>query len=330
MTRVCFVIQDPALPSSRVRVLDLLPELHAHGLTAEVVPYPRKIRSRLRFFRACREFDAIVLQKKLVTWLDLSLLRRFAKRLLYDFDDAVYLRDTLDGDSYSRVRQRRFRNIVAAADRVIAGNRILAEQARRWNPEVNLVPSAVETRDIPVRRHGIPSERTVIGWVGSAPNLRHLAAVGPALRRLAACRPIELRVLGNRDPEIPDLPVKFIRWQRETEAAEISEFDIGIMPLVPTPFAEGKCGYKAIQYMAAGVPAVVSDVGVNADIVRDGCDGLVAPTCDAFFDALLQLIDDPARRDHMGQQARTRVEQEFSIVTVAARLATAVKQTTQS
>ncbi|NOX54788.1 MAG: glycosyltransferase family 4 protein [Planctomycetes bacterium] len=322
---VCFLIQHPDLPSSRVRVLDLLPELRRHGIAADVFSYPRTIYSKVQLFRQVRKYDVVVLQKKLPTWPDLVLLRHCAGKLYYDFDDAIYLKDSADGAARSRVRGRRFRQIVMAADRVIAGNRILADQARRWNAAVEILPSAVETRGIPVRQDNSSGGLTVIGWVGTAPNFQHLTAVGPVLRRVAERRSIEVRIVSNEAPELPGVPARFIRWQRTTENAEIAAFDIGIMPLRSTPFAAGKCGYKALQYMAAGVPAVVSDVGVNSEIVRHGTDGLVVSTCEGFFDALLELIDNPDKRRRMGRQARLRVEQEFSVATVAQRLAHALK-----
>ncbi|HID21077.1 MAG TPA: glycosyltransferase [Planctomycetaceae bacterium] len=286
--------------------------------------------TKWRLFRRGRQYDAIVLQKKLPTWPDLVVLRQCAKRLYYDFDDAIYLKDSGNGAARSRVRGHRFRRIVAAADQVIAGNRILADHARRWNTQVDVIPSAVETRGIPLCRYDGSHRPTVIGWIGTAPNLPHLAAIGSALRRLADCRPIELRIVSSQPLHLPGVPTRFIRWDRESEAAEIAAFDIGVMPLRPTPFAAGKCGYKALKYMAAGVPAVVSDVGVNAEIVRHGTDGLVVPPCETFFEALLELIDDPDKRRRMGHQARLRVEEEFSVVAVAQRLANALKAASAS
>ena len=317
--KVLFLIQSPSLPSSRVRAVDLLDDLRRSGLEAEAIPYPRTLREKIRVFARCSRCDVVVLQKKLPTWLDTLWLRRSCRRLVYDFDDAVYFRhDESRGPDHPTGR-RRFRNLVGRVDLVIAGNRILADAARVRNARVEILPSAVETRGVPVRSHVDSPSPLVIGWVGSEVNLPFAASLGPTLRELSREIPVEYRIVCSRPLALEGVATTFFPWSAATQAAEIARFDIGVMPLPKKPFTEGKCAYKALQYMAGGVPPVVSDVGVNRDVV-DGS-GLVASSDREFLDHLRALAASAALRRDLGERARRKAERDFSIEVVANRLA---------
>ena len=139
--------------------------------------------------------------------------------------------------------------------------------------------------------------------------------------RIAEETRIELCVISNQPPEFEFKLMRFIPWSLETQAEEIARFDIGIMPLPATEFSAGKCGYKALQYMAAGVPPVVSDVGGNSQIITDGIHGLIVAHPDFFYDALKSLIQKPSLRTELGRNARERVESLFSIHVIGKKLA---------
>lgn len=321
MKTVLFLIQDRELPSSRVRVLNLVPELRALGILPTVALYPRTIADKVDVFRRCRDFDAVVIQKKLPAQADCELLKRICRRLVYDFDDAVYLRHESEGDTNSRTRETRFERIARSADLVIAGNDRLAARARDFNHTVVVIPSAVATEGVPRHRHASRVSPAVLGWVGGPINLSHLALLIPALQELAKGLAFELRVLCSAGLNAEGFPHRHVPWALDTQEREIAEFDVGLMPLPPSEHAAGKCGYKALQYMAAGVPPVVSDVGVNRRIVEDGVSGLVVDAPEDFVPALQFLLRHPHERARMGDAARRRVEARFSIRIVARRLA---------
>ncbi len=320
--RILYIIQHPDLPSSRVRALSLIPELKALGLDVQARPYPRRLAGRPALWRACRDADVVVLQKKLPTWLDTIALRRACRRLVYDFDDAVYYRHESRGALEHHTSRCRFTKLIRRADLILAGNRVLAEEAGRLNQKVEIVPSAVETRGSPLRVHSPGPGPLVIGWIGTAINLGQAALLGPVLRELCRTLPLEYRIICSRGLELDGVPTTFVPWSAETQGAEIARFDVGVMPLPPSGHATGKCGYKALQYMSAGVPPVVSDVGVNREIVQDGVDGLVAGSIGDFGPLLSRLAADPALRARLGQAARARAEQHFSTAVVARRIAT--------
>jgi glycosyltransferase involved in cell wall biosynthesis len=318
MTRVLFLIRAHDVASSRVRVLDLLPGLREHGLQTRVVGHPASWRARLGLLPACRRTDIVVIQKTLMSPLFLRLLRLVSRKLVYDFDDAVYHSSR---NIHSRSRLRKFAATARQVDLVIAGNELLAEQARRFNRHVVVLPSAVETRGVPVRDGSHHGERTIIGWVGGRYTLPHLQQAAPVLARLGAKYPIELRILCSEAIELPGVHTRFIPWQLETQAAEIACFDIGIMPLPDNAHTRGKCGYKALQYMAAAVVPVVSDVGTNARVFKNGEEGMACSNDAELLQALTRLVEQPELRITMGLRARRRVEQDYSVEVIGSRLA---------
>lgn len=317
---VLFLIQDYSMPSSRVRVLNLLPDLQKRGINFDVFCYPRGLADKITIFRGLKKYDLIFLQKKLPTPLEALILKKLAPILFFDFDDAIYLRHDSSEDIESRSRQLKFKAIVSRADIVIAGNRILAQEAKNYNKNVVIIPSAVETRGIPQKNYDFDNEKIIIGWVGGAVNLSHLRIVEPVLRKLSEEYNIELRIICSESIEMDGVDVKFVPWSLDTQEAEIAKFDIGIMPLPKTRHSEGKCGYKALQYMAAAVPPVVSDVGINSDIVEHDREGFVAKDLDEFYKYLKILIEDKDLRRQMGQKARQKVERCYSIPVVSKML----------
>ncbi|MDD3450271.1 MAG: group 1 glycosyl transferase, partial [Gammaproteobacteria bacterium] len=227
---VLFLTQGEATPSTRVRVLDLLPALARRGIHADVLPFPGGVLRRLRVLARCRRYRVVCIQKKLPSRLFLALLRGFSRRLLLDFDDAIYRHHSSDPDSRSRTREIRFRRLLGRCDLVVAGNRILAGTARGLAATpVAIVPSAVETRGIPVKDGW--NARPVVGWVGGANNLPFLRLWERPLARLARRRPFVLRILSSETLAMEGLEVEFVPWSLERQAEEIARFDVGLMPL---------------------------------------------------------------------------------------------------
>lgn len=325
--KVSFIVQGHTTPSSRVRVLNLIPELEKNGIQCTAIAYPRKTLERLRAALQCRRVDMVIIQKKLISPLNLLMIRLFSKYLAFDFDDAVYTKHQADRVLTKKTRYKKFRSIVKRSDLILAGNRVLAKMAEPFNPRIEIIPSAVEVRNVPTKDHSLVSARLVIGWVGTAINLPYLELLAPTLRRLADTHPIELRVLCSEGIEIPGVKVRFIPWTLEGQEREIAQFDIGVMPLPDSEHAAGKCGYKALQYMAAAVPAVASDVGINNEIISHKQDGLLAQSIEDFYPALSYLIIHPEERRRLGLAGRARVERDFSIEIVGRKLADVLAQT---
>jgi glycosyltransferase involved in cell wall biosynthesis len=204
-----------------------------------------------------------------------------------------------------------------------SGNEHLAAFARRHAPRVTVIPSTIDTVQYGIRPRP-PSARPVIGWTGSATTLPYLAAILPALRRLRARMDFELRVIGGHLDDA-DLAITNVAWSAATEIEDLRAIDIGLMPLADDEWARGKCGMKALQYMALGIPPVVSPVGVNTTIVRHGVNGVLATMDDEWVARLEELGRDPALRARLGGEARRTVETEYSAAVHAPRMAAVLR-----
>ncbi len=321
MRTVLFLFKKSQLASSRVRVLNLLPELSKHGINAIAEPWPRSLTGRLRLLSRLAAYDSVVLQKKLLHPVDLLLLRKFARHLVFDFDDAIFIPSDRANNQVCSRRYSRFVRVIKNADLVIAGNPKLAEEARRYAKSVVTLPSAVEIIGIPTCENTHATEPHVIGWVGNGHNLHHLSVIGEVLQKLAQEFSLELRVVSNRTLHLKGVNVINIPWTLSGQTFEIAQFDIGIMPLPQNSWTEGKCSYKALQYMAAAVPVVATNWGYNRIAIQHNETGLLADDNDQFYDKLKLLITSPLLAKTIGRAGRAQVERELSIEVVSEKLA---------
>lgn len=324
--KILFIIPEKYRPSSRIRIRNLLDGLKKYGIESEVEKFPTGLPSKLLLFRRCKDYDAIYLQKRLLKPRDVFLLRRHSAYLIFDFDDAIYCEhDSTEIDKTSN-QYSKFKSIASKADLIVAGNSVLKKAASELNDNIEVIPSAVCVANVPQKRHSRQNNKVIIGWVGSSMNLRHLDLLSPVLKSLSEKYAIQLHIICDKELEMDGVNVKFVPWSMNTQEREIANFDIGIMPLDDSPHAEGKCGYKALQYMAAAVPAVVSNVGINSEIVQHGQLGCVANDIEDFYHALEQLIVSPEERKKKGEKSRLEVVEKYSIEAVSCLLAAVLKK----
>jgi glycosyltransferase involved in cell wall biosynthesis len=299
----------------------LRPFLATAGHRLELRPWPRHWWGWLRLSRVLARADAVILQRKLLQRWQLALLRRAARLLIFDVDDAVFLRDSYAPKGlHSAGRLRRFKAVVRAADAVTAGNAFLAEEvaALAGPGRAHVIPTCVDPVRYPPARHG---ERQVVElvWVGSASTLRGLDAVKPLLDDLGRRVPqIRLKLVCDRFFTLPHLPVVPCPWSEAGEAAEIAAGDIGISWIPDDLWSRGKCGLKVLQYMAAGLPVVANAVGVHPEMIRHGATGLVAAGPTGWAEAIATLVHDAALRRRMGRAGRERVETDYAVAVAGA------------
>ena len=241
---------------------------------------------------------------------------------VFDFDDAVWVRYVSPANSYfSYLRfPGKTATLCRLARHVIAGNSYLRDYATRYNEHVSIVPSTIDTLKYePISPRA--STRPVIGWTGSYSTVQYLRLIRPALVRLRARRDFRVVVVGGTGFEIDGVEVEHRPWRSATEVQDLSDFNVGIMPLADTEWERGKCGLKALQYMALGIPPVVSPVGVNREIVDHGQNGFLASTEDDWVETLDRLLADGDLRLRVGRAARATVETRFSARVQAPRVA---------
>jgi len=348
--RVLFIVPYPTeAPSNRLRVEQYFPYLRQHGVEPILRPFMSSDLYNIRYapgsmIRKFASLGASTLSRLLDVqrseWTDLIFIHREAfpvggpfveeklalrgRPLLFDFDDAIYLLNT---GVMSRTvgllkRPSKTARIINLSTTVIAGNENLKAYASRYNPNIVVIPTPVDTDVFAPRVNGSGSDarRVVIGWMGSNTTAPYLNMVGEALAEVTRRYPnVEIRAIGGSYiPTVtPSLNVR--RWNLRTELEDLHGFDIGIMPMPDTEWTRGKCGFKALLYMSCAIPPVCSPVGVTTDIVQDGQNGLLATTTGEWVEKLSLLVEDPALRRRMGEAGRQTVEEKYSLTAHAPR-----------
>jgi glycosyltransferase involved in cell wall biosynthesis len=276
-------------------------------------------------------YDAVLVHREAClvgpAWAErLAHYRRPA--LVYDFDDAVYRAYVSPTNRYLSYLKfpGKTRTLCRLAAAVIAGNDHLADYARGYNPRVHVVPSTISLRTYRPREGARPERPPVIGWTGSHSSAQYLALVTGALQRLRRRHDFRFLVIGASGIAIPGVEVECRPWRSASEVEDLWDLDVGIMPLPDEPWARGKCGMKALQYMGVGIPAVVSPVGANREIVEANVNGFLPVTEDNWVEALDRLLTDSALRRSLGEGARRTVEARYSAEVQAPRVAEILRE----
>ena len=294
----------------RYRVAAFRPQLEAAGHTLAIRALPKSFFARLKTYAVARQADVVILQRKLISRFETAWLRRRAKRLIFDFDDAIWLRDSHSGKGFDDAkRTRRFRAIADSADAVVAGNSILAQQT---GSKAAVIPTCIDTaRYAPSDAKIDDSIRLV--WIGSSSTLKGLETQRELFESLGrAITGLRLKVICNRFPQFEHLSVDAVKWDERKETAELASADIGIGWVPDDPWSRGKCALKLLQYQAAGLPVVANPVGVQADIVRPGVDGFLASTTEDWIAAIRALASDADLRRRLGDAGREQVCAKYS------------------
>jgi glycosyltransferase involved in cell wall biosynthesis len=247
-------------------------------------------------------------------WLIAKVL---GKKIIYDFDDAIWLANTSEANKIAAGVKwhHKVADICRWAYKNSCGNAYLANYARQFNPRAVVNPTTIDTVHLhnQVRDQAAPG-RLVIGWTGTHSTLKYLDQVVPVLARLEEeGMDFEFRVISNQPPNLPLRSLVFLPWRKDTEIADLLGFHVGLMPLEDDPWAKGKCAFKALQYMALGVPPLVSPVGMNTEVVQHGQNGFVCATPAEWEASLRQLLQDASLRQQLGAAARTTIEQRYSV-----------------
>jgi glycosyltransferase involved in cell wall biosynthesis len=282
---------------------------------ATLVPARRRMRQVLGDLGPDAGVVVVHRQVDLTPSLALEKLATGGRRLIYDVDDAVWITGRQTGGhplSFVKGSARKVRWLAQRADHLTVGNQILAEYMQRYNANVTIVPSLVDLALYPIREHR-QDEVLTLGWVGSSTTAPYLQTLTPALEQLAArsARPVRLLVVGGRAPRPAGVEVREESWSLDAERRAFETMDIGLMPLDDTPWSRGKCAYKALQYMACGIPAVVDDVGISADTVRGA--GCIATGKAQWLESLEALAVDASLRAQLGRVGHERIESRFSL-----------------
>jgi glycosyltransferase involved in cell wall biosynthesis len=280
----------------------------------------RGLARRLADVRRLPRFDIVFVQREAVqlgtSWFE-ALAARSRPRLVFDFDDAIWLQNVSEANRKLAWLKRpsKTSKLIAIADLIFAGNAYLADYARRINPRVSIVPTTIDT-DRYVRDTAVTKAPGIcIGWTGSLTTIEHFDLILPTFRRLRERygERVRFKLIGDGRYRDETLGIRGQDWNASTEVRDLSDIDIGVMPLPDDEWARGKCGLKGLQYMALEIPTVMSPVGVNTEIIDDGINGFLAAGQDQWFEKLCRLIESETLRRTLGSTSRRTVESRYSV-----------------
>lgn len=299
----------------RYRVAAFEPYFRDAGIMLEIVARPTTLLARWRLRHKLKAADVVIVQRLLLSWCELMLLSRSVKKLIFDYDDALWLRDSYSSKRRSRKRQRRFDAMARRADCMVAGNAYLAERVPA--SKSCIIPTCVEPETYPLATHKASSTVRLV-WVGSASTLKGLDRFRDVLEAVGKEIPgLRLRLICDQFLEFNNLEVEAVAWSEATESKEIANADIGISYVPDDEWSRGKCGLKILQYQAAGLPVVTNPVGVHIDMVRNGETGYLASTTQEWIEAIARLANEAALRQRLGVAGRAQVETCYSVAVAA-------------
>lgn len=346
--RILFLTPYPAgkAPSQRFRFEQYLDILTAHGHQYRLAPFLSDATWRILYqpglamqkglgilggfgrrlghILAAPAYDFVFVHREaaplgppVFEWLLTKVLR---KRVIYDFDDAIWLANTSEANRIAAGLKfhKKVASICCWAYKNSCGNSYLATYARQYNLQAIVNPTTIDTVHLHNQvRDQLGSGPLVIGWTGTHSTLKYLHPIVPVLAQLEAeGLEFEFRVISNQPPDFdqPLRSLRFVPWQKATEIPDLLTFHVGLMPLEDDPWAKGKCAFKALQYMALGIPALVSPVGMNTEVVQDNYNGYICQTPADWYLRLRQLLLDAAHRQALGKAARATIEQHYSVL----------------
>ncbi len=241
----------------------------------------------------------------------------FCKKIIYDFDDAIWLENYNENNKvfqklkfYSKVNK-----IIKWSYKVSVGNDYLAEYARQYNSNIVIIPTTIDTENYhnsdlyKVEKF----EKITIGWTGTATTNKYLDFLVPILKKLEEKHNFYFNVISNVNPNLEIKNFKFTKWSKESEIEDLLKFDLGVMPLTEDIWAKGKCGFKALQYMSLGIPAIVSPVGVNVKIVDHLKNGFLASTPEEWYNYLDEFLENQLNYNQMSIESRRKIELFYSV-----------------
>lgn len=252
----------------------------------------------------------------LFEWIIAKVLR---KKIIYDFDDAIWLTDRLNESWLEKILRWRWkvRAITRWSYKVSCGNEYLCAYAKQFNPHIHFLPTTIDTEKIhntalyPLRKE---QDTITIGWTGSHSTLKYLDQILPVIEQLEKkYSQFRFLVVANKKPVFKLRSLEFVKWKTDTEVPDLLTIDIGIMPLPDDEWSRGKCALKALQYMALEIPVVLSPVGANLAVVQNGITGFHASTPEEWYTSLDMLVSNKDLRQNMGNKGRAVVMNDYSV-----------------
>jgi glycosyltransferase involved in cell wall biosynthesis len=261
--------------------------------------------------------EATPIGPPIIEWILAKILR---KKIIYDFDDAIWLPNQSEVNR-GVVKHLKYHTKVAQlctwAYKVCVGNEFLAEYAGKFNNNVVIIPTTIDTENLHNPELLLKKKNTIpiIGWTGTHSTIQQLDILWPVLDRLILETPFVFHVISDGFPKVSRKYIRHILWNKASEIEDLMQFDVGVMPLFNNEWEKGKCGFKLLQYMSLEIPSIASDVGVNNKIINHPDIGIIIiqNNTEVWERALLTLINNDNLKSKMGLEARKRVIEVYSV-----------------
>lgn len=343
--KVIFIVPYPEgkAPSQRFRFEQYLQYLKKNQINAELKPFIltkkweilykdgsliKKVTAilsgffnRVKLLGGISRYDLIFIHREATPigppWFEFIVAKIFRKRIIYDFDDAIWLEDPNERGTLLALMKwkSKIASICRWSYKISTGNQFLAEFASQYNSSTYIIPTTIDTDNHhnPKLSFKDPDQPLTIGWTGTHSTLQYLDKITPVIAELEKSYKFRFLVIANKNPLYHLKSFQFKEWNKASEIDDLRLIDIGLMPLTDDKWSRGKCGFKLLQYMALEIASVASPVGVNTDIIENGVNGYIFHTHEQLYEALQRLLENAELRKMMGEQGRQTVEERYSV-----------------
>lgn len=286
----------------------------------KVFIYLKTLMIRTGDWLRMNKYDIIFIFRDALMTGSVFFEKRFARskaKVIFDFDDAIWLQNVSEANKRLSFLKNAEKTgtIIKFSDLIFAGNQYLSDYASQFNKNIVIVPTTIDTSVYLPSVNGRERQAVCIGWSGSFSTIQHFALAIPALKRIKEKYGdrVKFKIIGDAKYYCKELDTQGVAWIAATELEDLSEIDIGVMPLPDDEWAKGKCGLKGLQYMALGIPTLMSPVGVNSEIIQHGINGYLPSTEDEWVDDISKLIESSDCRIKMGNAGRQTVIHRYSV-----------------
>ncbi len=288
---------------------------------------------------AARNADLVLIQREAMMFgppaIEWLIKRIFKRPIVLDLDDATYV--SYESPTYGPLSKTlkwfsKTDDLIRWSAIVTCGNRSIAEYVSSKGARARTIPTVVDTDVFKAVPQPVPDGPLVLGWIGTHSTFPYLESIFPVLSSLATRFDFRLKIVGagRNDVAVPGVLVENLPWKLEREVTDFQSIDIGLYPidasLYSGKWAQGKSGFKAIQYMAVGVPFVATPVGGSAEIGEAGVTHFFASQNDEWYRRLECLLSNEGRRREMGAAGRAHVVAHYGLQEQADKLAAALRE----
>lgn len=357
--KILFFTQgDEICAASRTRVYQYLQSLCSNGIGCRVVPMIKGVLYKgalilrhnridkliyaffylifnyIKSFQVvilARDYDVIFIQRVLMPKLLASLLKKINSNIIFDFDDAIFTTENINRGMLNRLRLKRnkelLQHMLTISKAVIVENGYNRDFAMQFNKNIFIITGPIDTVRYSPAKNLTENRSMTIGWIGSPTTSIYLHRLKDVFRELSKRYKFTLKLVGAVNLDMPGVTITKKEWNLDTEISELRSFDIGIMPLPDDEWTKGKGGYKLLQYLSMGIPAVSTPVGINKEIVQDGINGFLVNTDQGWIERLALLMEDGRLRKALGESGRKLMEENYSVMVSFPRFLEIIKNT---